>query len=158
VRPASTKHTCLSFWKTKFACEIKLFRVAMIEAGTTSPWASTGIPEGWQPLSPSTHPTTNWEVWPASTRKTFLSFQIYSVALVFRLTINNAGTNPPSAISGIPDGRQPGGFPPASSERLGNIVCHCTGPFMQDSRRCLARHRTTNVRRTHESHPRIVQV
>jgi hypothetical protein len=56
---------------------------------------------------------------------------MYSVALGFRLAINIAGTNPPSAISGILEGRQPGGFPPASSGLLSNIVCHCIGPFMQ---------------------------
>ncbi len=35
------------------------------------------------------------------TRKIFLSIRIYSVTLVFRLAINIAGTNPPSAISGV---------------------------------------------------------
>jgi hypothetical protein len=65
------------------------------------------------------------------TRKTFLSFWMYSVTLVFRLPIDIAGTNPSSAISGIPEGRQPCGFPPASLGRLGNLVFHCMGPFMQ---------------------------
>jgi hypothetical protein len=92
---------------------------------------NSGIPDGSSHGAHLPNPGGTGQCGLRPTRKIFLSFRMYSGTLVFRLAINIAGTNPPSAISGIPEGHQPGGFPPASSGLLGNIVFHFIGPFMQ---------------------------
>ncbi len=97
----------------------------------------------------------NWSVRPAYNTHSFLSFPVYSTTLVFRLAISIARTNPPSAISGIPGGRRTLDVqrptlvnPRFSSGLITASRQHCVRLYRivhAASRRCLARHWTTNL-------------